>query len=122
SSGGIERVVPPWHRQRDVLDLMRGSAGRLTEGHREQRRAAGMRNIDKAHVGLRVLAVSNDAVVLDTTDQILHDRMIGAHDRETVERHILDKSAKRILHGVEGLEMIEMFGIDIAADSDVVRE
>ena len=32
--------------------------------------AAGMRDIDEAHVGLRVLAVGDDAAVLDAADQL----------------------------------------------------
>ena len=52
----------------------------------------------------------------------LHDRMIGAHHREAVERHVLDEGAERVLHRVEGLEVIEMLGIDIGDDGDVGRQ
>jgi hypothetical protein len=107
------------HRQRDVLDFVRGATGSFTEQHREQGRSAGMRYVDKAHVGLRVLAVGDDAVILDAAYQILHNGMIDAHHREAIERHVLDKGAKRILNGIEGLEVIQMFWIDIGDDGDI---
>src|SRR6516164_10109913 len=74
--GGIESIVAARHRQRDVLDFVRGATGSFTEQHREQGRSAGMRYVDKAHVGLRVLAVGDDAVILDAAYQILHNGMI----------------------------------------------
>src|ERR1700733_2157600 len=84
---------------------------------------AGSRNTmltsDKPHIGLRIFAVGDDAVILDAADQALHHRVISAHHRETVERHILDESAKRVLHGVVGLEVVEMLGIDIGDDRNV---
>ena len=45
--------------------------------------------------------------------------MVDAHHRETIERHVLDESAERILHRLESPEMIEMLGIDIGDDGDV---
>ena len=56
------------------------------------------------------------------SDQQLHHRMVGAHHREAVERHVLDESAERLLHRVEGLEMIEMLGVDVGDDGDVGRK
>ena len=81
-----------------------------------------MRDIDQPHVGLRIFAVGDDAMILDAADQALHHRMIGAHHREAVERHVLDEGAERVLHGVEGLEVVEMLGIDIGDDGDVGRQ
>ena len=81
-----------------------------------------MRDVDQPHIGLRVLAIGDDAVILDAADQALHHRMIGAHHRKAVERHVLDEGAKRVLHGFEGLEVIEMLGIDIGDDGDVGRQ
>ena len=49
-------------------------------------------------------------------------RVVDAHHREAVERHVLDEVAERVLHRVEGLEVIEMFGIDIGDDGDVGRQ
>ena len=69
-------------------------AGAVAEHDREARRAVGMIEIDEPHVGLRILAVGDDAAILDAADQLLHDRMIGAHHREAVERHVLDESAE----------------------------
>ena len=81
-----------------------------------------MRHVDQPHVGLRIFAVGDDATVLDAADQRLHDGMIGAHHRKSVERHVLDEGAERVLHGVEGLEVVEMLGIDIGDDGDVGRQ
>src|SRR4051812_28245463 len=70
--GGIERVVPPWHRQRQAADLVRGLAGAIAEHHSETRRTIGVVEIDQPHVGLRIFAVSDDAAVLDAADKLLH--------------------------------------------------
>ena len=48
--------------------------------------------------------------------------MIGAHHRKSVERHVLDEGAERVLHRVEGLEVVEMLGVDIGDDGDVGRQ
>ena len=48
--------------------------------------------------------------------------MVDAHHREAVERHALDEIAEGILHGLERLEVIEMFGIDIGDDGDFGRQ
>ena len=122
AGGGVERVVPARHRQREILDLVQRPARAVAEHDGEQRRAAGVRDIDQPHVGLRIFAVGDDAAILDAADQFLHDRMIGAHHREAVERHVLDEGAKRVLHRVEGLEVIEVLGIDIGDDGDVGRQ
>ena len=79
-------------------------------------------DIDEAHVGLRVFAISEHTPVFQLADQTLHDRMIRAHDREPVERHVLDEGAKRVLHGIECFEMIEVLRIDIGDDSDIGRQ
>ena len=81
-----------------------------------------MVEIDEPHVGLRVLAVGDDAAILDAADELLHDRVVGAHHGEAVERHVLDEAAEGLLHGVEGLEMIEVLGIDVGHDRDVGGE
>ena len=81
-----------------------------------------MVEIDEPHVGLRILAIGDDAAVLDAADQLLHHRVVGAHHREAVERHVLDEAAERLLHRVEGLEVVEMLGIDIGDDGDVGRQ
>ena len=48
--------------------------------------------------------------------------MIGAHDREAVERNVLDEIAEGVLHRFVGVEMVEMLGIDIGDDDDVGRQ
>ena len=55
-------------------------------------------------------------------DDALHHRMVDAHHRKAVERHVLDEAAERVLHGLEGLEVVEMLGIDIGDDGDVGRQ
>ena len=55
-------------------------------------------------------------------DQRLHHRMVGAHHREAVERHVLDEGAEGLLHRLEGLEVVEMLGVDVGDDGDVGRQ
>ena len=81
-----------------------------------------MIEINKTHVGLRVLAISENAAIFQLADQGVHHRMISAHDRETVERHVLDEGAECLLHGVEGMEMVEMLWIDVRHNGDVSRQ
>ncbi len=81
-----------------------------------------MVEIGKPHVGLRIAAVSENAAVFQFADQRLHHRMIGAHHGKTVERNILDEGAEGVLHRLEGVEMVEMLGVDIGDDDDVGRQ
>ena len=67
--GGVERVVPPRHRQGERLDRVHGLAGAVAEHHREALLAAGIVEIGEPHVGLRILAIGDDAAVLDAADQ-----------------------------------------------------
>ena len=78
--------------------------------------------IDQPRIGLRIFAIGDDAAVLDLADQRLHHRMVDAHHGEAVERHVLDEIAERVLHGLEGLEVVEMLGIDIGDDGDIGRQ
>ena len=71
---------------------------------------------------MRIFAIGDDAPVLDLADQGLHHRVVDAHDGEPVERHVLDEIAECLLHGLEGLEVIEMLGIDIGDDGDIGRQ
>ena len=48
--------------------------------------------------------------------------MIRAHDREPVERDILDKGAECVLHGLKCLEMVQMFRIDVGNNRNVGRQ
>src|SRR3954453_7150589 len=50
--------------------------------------ACGFLPIGGPPLSLLVLAVGDDAPVFDTADHALHDRMIGAHHGEAVERHV----------------------------------
>ncbi len=79
------------HRQREIADGVDFLAVAVAEQHGEALRAAGIVEIDQADVGLRIFAVGDDAAVGDAADQALHDRMVGAHHREAVERHVLDE-------------------------------
>ena len=45
--------------------------------------------------------------------------MIEAHHREAVERQVFDEGQKGVLDRVEGLEVVEMLGIDVGDDRDV---
>ncbi len=76
-------------------------------------------DVEQPHVGLRIFAIGDDAAVLDAADELLHGRMVEAHDREAIEGNIFDEGAEGFLDRVECIEMIEMFGIDIGDDGDV---
>ena len=87
----VERIVPARHRQREVIDEG-GAAGRaITDQRRKSSDAAGEVDVHKAHIGLRILAVGQNAAVFDLADKFLHGRMIEAHDRETIERQVSDQ-------------------------------
>src|SRR6202000_3495605 len=118
-SRGVERIVAARHWQCEIGYLGR-RAGLAVEGHdRELRAAAGRTKIDQSRVGLRIFAIGDDAAILDLADDGLYDGMIDAHHRKAVERNVLDKTAERVLHRLERLEMIEMLGIDIGDDGDI---
>ena len=117
----IEGVVPAGHRQREVVDEGRAAGRPLADQDRKPGEPAGKVDVEKARVGLRILAIGQDAAVLDPPDQLLHRRMIEAHDGEAVKRQVLDQGQKGVLDGVEGLEMVEVLGIDVGDDRDVGR-
>ena len=79
-------------------------------------------DVQEAHVGLRILAVGEDPPILDAPDKLLHGRMIVAHDGEPVKRQVLDQRQKGVLDRVEGLEVVEVLGIDVGDDDDVGRK
>ena len=83
---------------------------------------AGKADVHEPHVGLRILAIGQNSAVLDPPDQLLHGRMIDAHDGEAVERKVPDQREKGVLDGVEGLEVVEVLGIDVGDDGDVGGE
>src|SRR5438552_2579826 len=64
----IRRVMPSRHRQHDVRYLVGGVGLAVAEHDLEFRSAAGWRQVDQPRVGLRVLAIGDDAAVLDPAD------------------------------------------------------
>src|SRR5207247_4824439 len=111
--GGIECVVTTWHRQRQILDLVHHLAGTITQDDREAGAAIGMLERGETHVRLQVFAVSDHATIGDLPNQELHYGMISAHHGKSIERHVFDERAKRLLHGDESPEVTEMLGIAI---------
>ena len=91
----------------------------ITDQRRKSSDAAGKVDVHEAHVGLRILAVGQNSAVFDLADEFLHGRMIEAHDREAIERQVSDQRQKGVLDGVEGLEVVEVLGIDVGDDGDV---
>jgi hypothetical protein len=83
--GGVQRVVPARHGQDEIVDLLGHRAGAVAELHLEAALATGEVDVEDAHVGLRILAIGDDAAVGDGADHVLHDGMVDAHDAETVE-------------------------------------
>src|SRR4051794_6087761 len=81
--GGVERVVPSWHRQHEIGDLMPGAGLAVAERHLEGGTGIHRREIEQPCIGLRIFAISDDAAVLDLADNCLYDGMIDAHHRET---------------------------------------
>src|SRR5262249_7621376 len=120
--GGIQRVMPAWHRQSEVADRVRDFHSTIAEENRKPRLTVEMVEIGEPYVSLWVFAVSEDAPIFQLADQGLHHRMICAHNREAIEWHVLDESAECILHGVKRLEMVEMLRIDVGDDGDVSRQ
>ena len=108
SRRGVQRIVAARHRQREFVDI--GGLAGLTVADQdvETRSAVVQGDIQQADVGLRVLAIGDDAAILDAPDQLLHGRVIEAHHREAVERQVLHEGEKSLLDRVEGLEMVEM--------------
>src|SRR6185437_16585073 len=98
---------------------MRGLALTVTKDNREARLAIQVIQIGETDIGLRIFAVSDDAPILQFANQCLDDGMIRTHDREAVERDVLDKGAERVLHGLKGLEMVQMFRIDVGNNRNV---
>ncbi len=66
-----------------------------------------------------IFAIGDDAAVLDFSDQFLHRDMVEAHHRETIKGQVFDERAEGFLDGVEGLEVIEMLGVDIGDHRDI---
>ena len=106
------------HRERKVVDRVRDSSRPIAEQNRKTRLTIEMIKVGESHVGLRIFAIGENAV-LQLADQCLNDRMIRAHDRKAIEGHVLDESAECVLYGVEGTEMIEMLRIDVGDNGDV---
>ena len=117
--GGVERVVPPRHRQLELADGVDFLAVAIAKHHRELRLAVGVFEIGEPHVGLRIFSVGDDAPVDDAAGEPLHDRMVGAHHHEAVERHILHKGDEGVLHVLESLGVVEVLGVDVGDDGDV---
>ena len=118
----VRHVVPAGHRQAQVGDRRLRAGLAVADGHVEQRRRAVHAMVAEAHIGLRVLAIGDDAAVLDAGDQRLHFRMVGAHHAEAVERHVLDELPESLANLVEGAVVVEMLGIDVGDDRDVGRQ
>ena len=101
---------------------MRRAGLAIADRHLEFRAATHRRQIQQLRIGLRILTIGDDAAILDLADQGLYHRVIGAHHGKAVERNILDEIAERILDRLEGLEVIEMLGIDVGDDDHVGRQ
>src|SRR3954471_14044393 len=102
----VGSVVTPRHRQHEIFDLMHSSGLAIAERDLEPRSAAHRGQINQPRIGLWILAVSDDATILDLADEALHHGMIDTHYGKAVERQVLDEKPERVLHGVERLEVI----------------
>jgi len=119
--GGVERVVPSRHRKHQSVIVVRGIGLRSRNATLKLDPPPVGVEIDQPRIGLRIFAVGDDAAILDLADDSLHHRMVDAHHRKAVERHVLDEIAERVLHRLEGLEVVEVLRIDIGDDGDIGR-
>ncbi len=119
---GVGHVVAPRHRQPQSIDRGRRAGLAVADHHVEQRDRAIRAHIGEAHVGLRVLAIGDDAAVLDAAHQRLHFGMVDAHHAEAVERHVLDEVAECLAHAIEGAVMVEVLRVDIGDHGDLGRQ
>ena len=107
------------HGDREVLDRLRLAGHAVAAVDGEVRLAALERDVAVAHLRLRIAAVGDDAPVLDPGDERLHLRVVEAHHREAVERHVLDEGAERLAQRVERAVMVEVLRVDVGDDDDV---
>ena len=112
----VQRVVMAGHRHDDVFKHGLGAALAVANDRRKARNAIAEIETGEPDIGVRIFPIGDDAPVLDLGRKLSHDRMVEAHDRETVEGNIFDESAKSLLDRRESSEMIEVFGIDIGDD------
>src|SRR3981081_198788 len=105
-----------WHRHDDVFKYGLDAALAVVNDRRKTRNAIPEVETGEPDIGVGIFPIGDDPPVLDLGRKLSHDRMVEAHDRETVEGNIFDKSAKSLLDRLESSEMIEVFGIDIGDD------
>ena len=84
--------------------------------------AIGEIDMNEPHIGLRIFAIGEDAAVFDAPDKLLHDRVIEAHHRKSIEGQIFDEVQESVLDRIESFEVIEMFWIDVGDDGDIDRQ
>src|SRR5262249_59072979 len=72
--GGIQRVMPAWHRQSEVADRVRDFHSTIPEENRKPRLPVDMVEIGEPYVSLWVFAVSWDVPILRLVDQVLTTR------------------------------------------------
>ena len=116
--GRVQGVVVARHGHDDVFKRGLGAGLAVANDHREARDAIAEIDAGEPDIGLRILAIGDHPPVLDLSGKLADRGVVEAHDRETVEGNIFDKSAKGLLDRIEGPEMIEMLGIDIGDDGD----
>ncbi len=118
----VQRVVMTGHRHDDVVKYGPGAALAVANNCCKARDAIAEIESSEPDIGVRIFPIGDDAPVLDLGRKLSHDRMVEAHDRETIEGNVFDERAKRFLDRREGSEMIEVFGIDIGDDRYISRK
>ena len=84
----------------------------------ELRRAFGIGQIDRPHVGLRIESKGQHPAIGNLSDKRLHIRIIGAADRQAIKRNVGDEIEKALMQGLFGTPMLHMFGVDIGDNRD----
>ena len=101
---------------------MRGVVAAVADDDIVLRAIAAQPDIDRANIGLRAEAISDDAAFGEARNQALHDGMIDAENVEAIKRYAAGIIFKALLQGFEAAVMVEMFRVDIGDDCDRRRQ
>ena len=109
------------HRQAHIVDAP-DFAPALAEHNVVNRNTVFMTDIRRAHIRLRINAVSDQPPVSDAAYQRLHFRVIETDNAEPIKRRIFNKRVESIAEFFKPAPMVEMFRIDIGDNRDSRRQ
>ena len=98
--------------------LQRNSAEFLTEGEGGiGRREPVHLDRGRAYIGVFVFAIG-DHLAIDARQNRAYVFVVGADDRDAVERHARQERGERIAYRIDPVVVIEVFTIDVGDDRD----